>query len=42
MNRNQVTAVEVNYNKITDVLEIWTYVDGEWTMIHHLDILNTK
>lgn len=42
MNRNQVTAVEVNYNKITDALEIWTYVDGEWTMIHHLDILNTK
>lgn len=42
MNRNQITAVEVNYNKISGALEIWTYVDGEWTMIHHLDILNTK
>ncbi|WP_370862209.1 hypothetical protein [Parabacteroides faecis] len=42
MNRNQVTVVEVNYNKITGGLEIWTYVNDEWTMIHHLDILNAK
>lgn len=44
MNRNQVTAIEVNYKKLTGVWEIWTYIDGEWTMIHQLDIdiLNTK
>lgn len=42
MKRNQITAVEVNYNKITGVLEIWTYINDEWTMIHQLDILNTK
>lgn len=42
MNRNQITVVEVNYNKITGGLEIWTYVNDEWTMIHHLDILNAK
>ena len=33
---------EINYNKITGGLEIWTYVNDEWTMIHHLDILNAK
>lgn len=42
MNRNLVTVVEANYNKITQAWEIWTYINGEWTMIHHLEILNTK
>ena len=42
MKRNYITAIEANYNKITGALEIWTYINEEWTMVHQLDILNTK
>lgn len=36
--RNEVTAVTVDYNSQANYWEIWTFVNGKWTMVHHLDI----
>lgn len=36
--RNEISAVIVDYNTIEAAWDIWIYVKGEWTMIHHLDI----
>ncbi|MBK5722988.1 hypothetical protein JGH11_19140 [Dysgonomonas sp. Marseille-P4677] len=36
--RNEITAVTINYNSSLDQLEIWIYIDNEWTLIQVLDI----
>lgn len=36
--RNEISAMMVDYNTVDGAWEIWVYVQGEWTMIHHLDI----
>lgn len=38
IHRNEITAVSLDYDIISSALEIWAYVNGEWTMIHRLDI----
>lgn len=38
INRNEISAMLVNYNILEDSWEIWIYLQGEWTLIHHLDI----
>lgn len=35
--RNEMGLVTVNYNAPSGTFEIWTYINGEWTMIHSLD-----
>lgn len=35
--RNEMGLVTVNYNAPSGNFEIWTYINGEWTMIHSLD-----
>ena len=35
--RNEMGLVTVNYNAPSGRFEIWTYINGEWTMIHSLD-----
>lgn len=36
--RNTVSAVNINYNSPQDLLEIWVYIDDEWTLIRSLNI----
>lgn len=38
MRRNEISAVAVDYDIIGGAWEIWTFINGEWNMIHHLDI----
>ncbi|MDD6210573.1 MAG: hypothetical protein PUB21_08220 [Bacteroidales bacterium] len=38
VNRNEITAVSVDYNAIEGIWEIQAYINGEWTTIHRLDI----
>lgn len=36
--RNEITAVNVNYNPTQNQVEIWVYIDNGWTLILELDI----
>lgn len=38
--RNEISAIEVDYNTISKTLDISILINGEWTTIHHLDIEN--
>lgn len=38
LGRNTITVVEVDYNSLAGTWEIWTTIDGKWTLIHSLDI----
>lgn len=38
IHRNELTAVNVDYNQASSAWDIWIYLDGEWTLIHHLYI----
>ena len=38
MRRNEISAVAVDYDAPGNALEIWTFINGEWSMLHHLDI----
>lgn len=38
IHRNEITAVSLDYDIISNALEIWAYINGEWSMLHHLDI----
>lgn len=38
IHRNEITAVKVDYNTVTGNWEIWLNIDGEWIMVHYLDI----
>lgn len=40
LKRNEIAVVQVDYNTIDKAWEIWVNINGEWTMIHHLDVLN--
>lgn len=36
--RNELTAVNVDFNQSTDTWEVWIYLDRKWTLLHHLTI----
>ncbi|MBK5722936.1 hypothetical protein JGH11_18870 [Dysgonomonas sp. Marseille-P4677] len=36
--KNEITAVTINYNSSQNQLEVWVYIDNEWTLIQLLDI----
>lgn len=38
MKRNELYALEINYDEISNVLEIWVLLNNEWTLIKKLDI----
>lgn len=38
--KNEITAISVNYDDVINAWEIWTYIDGKWTLVHNLDIKN--
>lgn len=38
MNRNELTAIRVDYNNLNHTWDVSVYADGKWTLIHHLDI----
>lgn len=38
MNRNELTAIRVDYNNLNQTWDVSIYADGKWTLIHHLDI----
>lgn len=38
INRNEITEVTVNYNSTQDEIEIWVYIDSEWTLVKRLNI----
>lgn len=38
MNRNELTAIRVDYNNLNNTWDVSVYADGKWTLIHHLDI----
>lgn len=38
LNRNQLSAVRVNYNEELGTWDIDVYLDGKWTSVHHLNI----
>lgn len=38
INRNDITEVTVNYNSTQDEIEIWVYIDSEWTLVKKLNI----
>ena len=38
MHRNEISAVAIDYDETGGAWEIWTYTEGEWTKVHHLDI----
>lgn len=40
LTRNEITPVTIDYNTISKSWEIWTTINGKWTMIHSLDIKN--
>lgn len=36
--KDEITVVSINYDDIVNTWEIWTYIDGKWTLVHRLDI----
>lgn len=38
ISRNQISAVTVDYDSVNRLWNIWTYIDGEWMLLHHLTI----
>lgn len=38
MNRNELTAIRVDYNNLNHTWDVSIYADSKWTLIHHLDI----
>ena len=38
LSRNKISVISVDYSPETTSWEIWTFINGEWTLIHHLDI----
>lgn len=36
--RNKITLISVDYKEESQSWEIWTFIDGEWTLIHKLGI----
>lgn len=38
INKNEITAVTINYNSLYGQLEIWIYINNEWTLIKELII----
>lgn len=38
INRNEIAVISVDYNVAMGTWEIWTYIDGKWTLIHSLDV----
>ena len=38
MKRNEISAISVDFKAPDGVFEIWSFVDGEWTMLHRLGI----
>lgn len=36
--KNEITAVTINYDAPQNLMEIWVYIDNEWTLIQKLDI----
>lgn len=40
LTRNEITPVTIDYNTMSKAWEIWTYIDGRWTLVHSLDIKN--
>ncbi|NMA73832.1 MAG: hypothetical protein GX963_06645 [Bacteroidales bacterium] len=38
INRNEITAITMDYNAVQSQLEIWLYINNEWTLIEKLDI----
>ena len=38
MHRNEISAVAIDYDETGGAWEIWSYTEGEWTKVHHLDI----
>lgn len=36
--RNELTVVRVDYHQAADYWEVWCFLDGKWTKIHHLEI----
>lgn len=38
INKNEITAVTIHYNSLQDQLEIWVYIDNEWTLIRKLTV----
>lgn len=41
LKRNEITVVKADYNTLGNAWEIWININGEWKMIHHLDLLNS-
>lgn len=42
LKRNEITVVKADYDTVDKAWEIWVSINGEWTLIHHLDILNVS
>lgn len=38
ISRNKLSLISVDYKTETNAWEIWTFIDGKWTLIHQLDI----
>ena len=38
ISRNKISLISVDYKKETQSVEIWTSIDGKWTLIHKLGI----
>lgn len=38
INRNELSAVTVDYDSVNGTWNIWIYANGEWTLLHHLTI----
>lgn len=36
--RNELSAVTVDYDSVSNLWNIWVYADGEWMLLHHLTI----
>ena len=38
LQRNQISALTVDFNDIDNTLEIWMFIDGAWKIVHQLDV----
>lgn len=36
--RNEISAIAVDFKEADGIYEVWTFINGQWTMTHRLDI----
>lgn len=36
--RNEISAIAVDFKEVEGIYEVWTFINGQWTMTHRLDI----